>query len=149
MAKKATWCGGAKHPKGIRRPKYPAVRKSISQVKAPSPLFTVFLVGKCFATLFVFVFLRLLRLQCRQLYLIPGKVLWIDPRTCKVRQTAFSQVELEKVAHQRLHGILGLVLDLVDSPFETLEVVTVVVFRVETEEAFAFVVVQVARASLA
>lgn len=73
--------------------------------------------------------------------LIPRKILRIDSRTRQIRQTALSQVELQEVAHQGLHCVFGLILDLVDSALEALEVLAVVVIRVEAQEALAFVVV--------
>ena len=77
------------------------------------------------------------------LYVIPWEVLRIDSCACQIGQSAFSEVEFEEIAHQRLHGVFGFDLDLFDSAFEALQIVAVVVVGVQSQEALAFVVVEV------
>lgn len=75
------------------------------------------------------------------LYLIPREIMRIDSGASEIRQATLAQIEFEKVAHERLDDIFCLILDLVDAALEALEIVAIVVFWVETQEALAFVVV--------
>lgn len=113
--------------KGIRRPKHIPRSQYPSASMCSAPMSSANL--RPIVNIHAFLFSLFLRSRICS-YIIPWEVLRIDPRARQIGQTALSQVQLEEIAHERLHGVFGFVLDLVDPALKALEVIAVVMIRI-------------------